>query len=147
MRPLSEEELEANLKHWGESYGGGRYDDIGYPSRSTIATLLEFHGFRPESQIAKLCVKLDSPADEIEAAVLGLQRQGIDGEADAHCLRVAYDPRLATERDRLRRLHAIGHRVKNDIMRGISRQRLYERIRRARESVRSFCERGRMVPA
>lgn len=147
MRPLSDEELEANLKSWGESYGGDRYENIGYPSRSTIATLLEFHGFRPDSQVAKLCVKLDTPADEIEAAVLSLQRQGIDGQADAHCLRVAYDPKLGTERDRLRRLHAIGHRVKNDVMKTISRQRLYERIRRARESVRSFCERGRLVAA
>jgi len=147
MRSLSDEELEANLKAWGDGYGGGRYEDIGYPSRSTIATLLEFHGFRPDTQIAKLCIKLDSPADEIEAAVLSLQRQGIDGEADAHCLRVAYDPKLSTERDRLRRLHGIGWRVKNDVLKVISRQRLYERIRRARESVRSFCERGRLAAA
>jgi hypothetical protein len=147
VRGVSESELEANLRAWGDAYGGDRYENIGYPSRSTIATLLEFHGFRPDTQVAKLCIKLDSPADEVEAAVISLQRQGIDGEADAHCLRVAYDPKLGTERDRLRRLHAIGRRVKNDILRSIGRQRLYERVRRARESVRSFCERGRLVAA
>ncbi len=142
---ISNEDLEARLKAWGEDYGGGRYEDIGYPSRSTIATLLEFHGFRPDSQVAKLCTKLDSPADEVEAAVMAMQRQGVDGEADAHCIRVAYDSRLSSERDRLRRLHAIGHRVKNVVMKSISRQRYYERLRRAREAIRSFCERGSMA--
>jgi len=147
MRQMLSAEFEANLVAWGREYGGGRYEDIGYPSRSTIATLVEFHGFRPDAQTAKLCVKLDSPADEIEAAVLRLQTSGIDGEADAHCLRVAYDSSIATERDRLRRLHAIGRRIENSVMRSIARQRFYERLRRAKEAVRSFCERGRLQAA
>lgn len=124
---------EAMLQEWGRMYGGGRYEDIGYPSISTIATLIEHRGFRPDSQIAKLCVRLDSIADGVEVLVSRLQRQGIDGEAEAHCLRVAYDPSAGHEKARISRVQAIGKRIGNGIMASIGRREYFRRLASARE--------------
>lgn len=134
-RRIDDAAMEALLAEWGRTHGGSRYEHIGYPSRSTIATAVEHHGFRPDAQTAKLCVRLDSPADQVESLVIAMHRQGIDGEADAHCLRVTYDASLPDERARLRRLHAIGWRVGNNILRDIRRQRFYERAHRARSAI------------
>jgi hypothetical protein len=123
------------LEEWGRDYGGGKYENIGYSSISTIATLIEHHGFRPDSQIAKTCTRLDSISDLIESIVMRLQRQGVDGEAEAHCLRVAYDPITYKERLRLARLRAIGNRIKNPIMRQIRRREYYRRLASAREYI------------
>lgn len=124
---------EAMLQEWGRMYGGGKYENIGYPSISTIATLIEHRGFRPDSQIAKLCINLDSVADGVEMIVAKLQKQGIDGEAEAHCLRVAYDPASGHEKARLARLRAIGHRVGNAIMASLRRREYFRRLASARE--------------
>jgi len=134
LRRLDElpEEL---LAEWGRMYGGSRYANIGYPSISTIATLIEHRGFRPDSQVAKLCVKLDSLADGVEATVMRLQQQGIDGECEAHCLRVAYDPSAYSEKVRLIRLKSIGRRVGNGIMIRITRREYYRRLSSAKERI------------
>lgn len=126
---------EGLLEEWGRMYGGGRYANVGYPSISTIATLIEHRGFRPDSQVAKLCVKLDSLADGVEVVVMRLQQQGIDGEAEAHCLRVAYDPSAYCEKVRLARLRSIGRRIKNVIMARISRREYYRRLSSAKEII------------
>lgn len=126
---------EAVLEEWGRSYGGAKYEEIGYPSISTIATLMEHRGFRPDSQIAKLCVNLDSISDIVESVVMRLQRQGIDGEAEAHCLRVAYDPYTNNEKRRIIRIKIIGDRINNRIMRNIARREYYRRLASAREFI------------
>ena len=133
----TDDAFEALLRDWGRSHGGSRYENIGYPSKNVLATVIEHRGDMPSgSQIAKLCVRLDSPADQVEAAVLQMHRQGIDGEADAHCLRVMYDESIPDMESRIRRLHAIGHRVRNMVLATIKRQRVYERAARARNAVR-----------
>lgn len=123
------------LEEWGRMYGGGRYEDIGYPSISTIATLIEHRGFRPDSQIAKLCMRLDSISDIIESIVMRLQLQGIDGETEAHCLRVAYDPATYKESLRIARVNAIGSRIGNKLMSKLGRREYYRRLASAREYV------------
>lgn len=123
------------LEEWGREYGGGKYEDIGYPSISTIAALIEHHGFRPDSQIAKLCTKLDSISDIIESIVMRLQLQGMDGEAEAHCLRVAYNPASFRESIRIRIVNSIGRKIGNKIMANIGRREYYRRLASAREYV------------
>lgn len=123
------------LEEWGRDYGGGRYEEIGYPSISTIATLIEHRGFRPDSQIAKLCTKLDSISDIIESIVMRLQLQGIDGETEAHCLRVAYNPSAYKESLRILIVNAIGSRIGNKLMANLGRREYYRRLASAREYV------------
>lgn len=113
-------------------YGGGKYEDVGYPSISTIATLIEHRGFRPDSQIAKLCVNLDSISDVVESVVMQLQRQGIDGEAEAHCLRAAYNPALYKEALRISAVRGIGRIIGNQVMASIRRREYYRRIKSAK---------------
>jgi len=134
LRMLSEVP-ELVLEEWGRMYGGSRYENIGYPSISTIATLIEHRGFRPDSQIAKLCVRIDSVSDEVESIVMRLQRQGIDGEAEAHCLRVAYDPDAHKESLRISRIRSLGRRIHNPLMANIVRSGYYRRLKAAREFV------------
>lgn len=131
----SSEVPELVLEEWGRVYGGGKYEDIGYPSISTIATLMEHRGFRPDSQIAKLCVNLDSISDVVESVVMRLQRQGIDGEAEAHCLRVAYNPSMHKESMRISVVRRIGRIIGNQVMASIRRREYYRRIKSAKAFV------------
>lgn len=127
-----DELTESILQQWGRDYGGSKYEHVGYPSISTISTLIDHHGFRPDSQLAKLCIRLDSVSDGVESIVMKLQAQGIDGDAEAHCLRVCYDPFTPIEKARITRLNEIGRRIGNPILARIGKHGYYKRLASAR---------------
>lgn len=125
-------ELECLLQQWGRQYGGSRYENVGFPTQNVLVRVIQHKGHIPDSQIARRVVKLDSTADQVEAAVLRMHAEGVDGEADAHILRVTYDPATVDVNARMRRLHAVGRRVGNLILANIKRTSMYARMDRAK---------------
>jgi hypothetical protein len=64
--------LEARLKGWAEEYGGGRYEHVGWHSRTPLQTLVEHQGFMPSSR-GFIPIPIRSAADEVEQAVCRME--------------------------------------------------------------------------
>jgi hypothetical protein len=72
---IDRESLEVRLRGWAQEYGGGRYENIGYPSSNALQTLIEHQGFMPNSA-GFVPIPIRSAADEVEAAVNAMERSG-----------------------------------------------------------------------
>lgn len=105
---ISDDELERRLQAWGAEYSGAGVSPSGVSAStgpSTIATIIDHHGFAPDSQIAKMCAHLDSEADEVEGLVLEMRRQGMEGIADSECLRARYARWSPNEQRQISHVH------------------------------------------
>lgn len=101
-------ELENRLKAWAEEYGGGKYANVGWSGRNLLATLIEHEGFVPDAR-GFVQIPIRSPADEVEAAVRGMEVGGWIRQAKS--LRCDYfHPSWAID-VRLQAMRAIGFQV------------------------------------
>jgi hypothetical protein len=119
MRRTSD--LEQRLIEWGKEYRAGRYEDVGYPSHSQIATLMMYHGPAPQGLNPRR-IEINLPADEVEKAVRELQRQK-SGWVMAQVLRAEYFEDRKRH-GRLKGLRAIGLPMRTE--------RYSEHLRRAK---------------
>lgn len=99
-------ELDSRLMAWADEYAGGRYESVGWPGRSWLATMVKYHGRAPDG-LAQRIVSLGTPADEVEAAVAELERY-TDGYKPGRVLRAEYWMRNAPEEQKLQALRAMG---------------------------------------
>lgn len=99
-------ELEARLIGWASEYRGGRYDYVGWPSKSWLANAILYRGRTPTGVSAQV-VAIGTPADEVEAAVSFLER-AVDGFKPGRVLRAEYYMVDAPEEHKLSALRAIG---------------------------------------
>lgn len=74
---MDRKQLELRLTNWAEEYGGGRYEDIGYPGRNMLQSLVEHRGFLPSSG-GFIAVPINTPADEVEDTVRCMEASGYD---------------------------------------------------------------------
>lgn len=81
-------DLEQRLAEWGNDYGGGRYDDVGWHGYSPLLTLMTYHGPAPQG-LNPRNRKDKTPADEVEEAVTALAAQQ-GGWRAANVLRAEY---------------------------------------------------------
>jgi len=70
---IDRESLEIRLNGWVQEYGGGRYENIGYPSSNILKTLIDHEGFIPSSR-GFVPIPIRSAADEVEAAVKEMEK-------------------------------------------------------------------------
>lgn len=119
-----DDELENRLRAWADDYRGGKYEDIGYPSTSSIATLMTYHGPAPQGLHPRsvLC----SETDEVESAVQALEHRD-DGYRAARVLRCEYWMPDSAERARMQALSRVGLHM--------SRATYYTQLRIARVHV------------
>lgn len=71
---MNDTELERRLQEWAREYGGKDHGN-GWPGRNFLATLVEHEGFVPNSR-GYVPVPIRTAADEIERAVMDMERQG-----------------------------------------------------------------------
>jgi hypothetical protein len=95
------DELERRLKEWADEYGGGRYDNIGWPASSSISVLMTYYGRAPQGLNQPPI--LGTAADQIETIVQTLNKQ-TGGRACAAILRTEYWMRSAALEHKLERL-------------------------------------------
>lgn len=122
------QELEIRLKEWADEYPNSRYENIGYPSKSSIHTLMTFHGPAPTG-LNPRGLKDKTPADEVEEAVRSLEKQR-DGFRAAQVLRLEYRSNDMDMEEKLRKLRRIGL--------GMSRARFYDELWVARVHVAAW---------
>lgn len=72
---IDRELLEERLKAWAREYGGGKYENIGFPSSNSLKTVIEHQGFMPNSA-GFIPIPIRSAADEVEMAVSEMERTG-----------------------------------------------------------------------
>lgn len=72
---IDRQALEVRLKGWAQEYGGGRYENIGFPGSNILQTLIDHQGFVPDSR-GFVPIPIRSAADEVEAAVAEMERSG-----------------------------------------------------------------------
>lgn len=99
-------ELETRLEGWASEYGGGRYERVGWPGRSFLATMVKYHGRAPQG-LATEVIAIGTPADEVEKAVAELERS-VDGYKPGRVLRAEYWMPGAPEEQKLQALRAAG---------------------------------------
>jgi hypothetical protein len=113
--------LEERLVEWGKEYRSSGYEDIGYPSHSSLATLMTYHGPAPQGLNPRR-IEINLPADDVEKAVRELQRQK-SGWVMACVLRAEYFEERSRH-GRLKSLRAIGLPMRTE--------RYSEHLRRAK---------------
>jgi hypothetical protein len=99
-------ELELRLTEWADAYRGGKYEDIGYPSRSWLYNAMLYQGPSPQG-LHPRGVRDKTPADEVEEAVMHLEKQQ-GGFRAGRVLRAEYWMRHASEEQKLRALRYTG---------------------------------------
>lgn len=99
-------ELEGRLTDWAREYAGGRYEHNGWPGRSFLATLVKYRGRAPQGLSVHI-VPLGTKADEVEAAVVALERAK-EGFRPGRVLRCEYWLPHAPEEMKLQVLRSIG---------------------------------------
>jgi hypothetical protein len=126
MRKSSD--LEFRLAEWAKEYRGGKYDHIGWPSKSTLHAAMVFQGPPPRIAITR-GVPITTAGDEVQDAVKALELQPV-GERPAAVLRCEYfDPGAAIEH-RLQKMRRIGM--------GCSRADYYQSLRVAKVHVAAW---------
>ncbi|KRC35099.1 MULTISPECIES: hypothetical protein [unclassified Lysobacter] len=105
---MDRRKLDARLEAWAAEYGGGRYEEIGYPSRNILKTLIEHEGFVPSAR-GYIPTPIYTAADEIEAAVRGMDEIGYGRQA--HVLRCEYFMPDAHMELRLTNLAQVGVKI------------------------------------
>lgn len=73
---MDKKQLEGRLANWAAEYGGGRYENIGYPSRNTLVSVIEHEGFMPSAR-GYIAIPINTQADEVEAAVRRMECNGL----------------------------------------------------------------------
>jgi hypothetical protein len=66
-------ELDRRLREWGAEYGGGKYDNLGFPASNILARVVEMGGFVPGSN-GRLVSRERTPADEVERVVRKMEQ-------------------------------------------------------------------------
>jgi hypothetical protein len=99
-------ELERRLIEWGDEYGGGRYDYIGWPASSSVAVLMTYHGRAPQG--LQQGTVIGTAADQVEDIVRELSKQP-GGRACAAILRTEYWMRSAALEHKQERLRIKDH--------------------------------------
>lgn len=101
---ITEKELDGMLIQWAKEYGGGKYENIGYPSRSYLARLME-RGHSPVTQ-GHIPSRRRTQSDDIEQIVSDMEGSGMYKQGKA--LRCEYFLARAPEEQKLQNLRAIG---------------------------------------
>lgn len=127
MTAGTDDQLELRLRDWAREYMGGRYEDIGWPSTSSLAQLIKYHGPAPQGLHPRST--LDTEADEVEMAVQALEAQR-DGYRAGRVLRAEYWMPNAAEVSRLQALGRTGL--------SMSRATYYQQLRIARVHVAAW---------
>lgn len=117
---ITEKELDAILLAWADEYGGGKYENIGYPSRSYLARLMEC-GHAPVTH-GHVHSHRRTQSDDIEKIVSDMEGSGMYKQGKA--LRCEYFLARAPEEQKLQNLRAIGC--------GMSRAGFYQCLREAK---------------
>lgn len=99
-------ELERRLIEWAEEYGGGRYDNIGWPGTSTLSVMMTYHGRAPQGLQQRTVI--GTAADEIELIVREMAKQP-GGRTRAAILRTEYWMKSAALEHKLERLRVKDH--------------------------------------
>ena len=99
-------ELECRLREWADEYAGYRYDNVGWPGVSSLASLIKYHGRPPQGLHPKAL--LGTAADEVEDAVRELAGPRVGGFRPAMVLRNWYWMKGAAMEHRLDALRARG---------------------------------------
>lgn len=79
-------DLEARLEEWGREYGGGKYEATGY-GNSSLASMVKWGG-RPPTGLG--FTPTNTLADEVQAVVSALAKQGQHGWRIAEVIRCEY---------------------------------------------------------
>lgn len=119
------EDLETRLREWKDEYGGGRYENLGYPTKSSLQNAIIYHGPAPQG-LNPRGVQLNTAADQVEEAVQLLERQK-DGFKPGRVLRVEYWMGDRADEDKLDALRRIGL--------GMSRAGYYQALKIAKVHV------------
>lgn len=138
---ITEEQLKSRLHDWGAEYRGGRYEHVGWHSKNILQVCHEHKGFRPDSR-GRVPIAINTPADEVEAAVTALQvtpgeplKPNVYFRA-AMSLRVCYvAPSYWAEEERLRQLRRVGI--------AINKTAYYEALKIGRRHVASVLSCGK----
>lgn len=97
-------ELDRRLTDWASEYAGGRYEHNGWPGKSWLSNMVKYGGRGPSGAGV---IALGTPADEVEAAVVEMER-ALDGFRPGRVLRAEYWMPTIPEEMRLQALRAIG---------------------------------------
>lgn len=98
-------QLEERLKGWASEYGGGRYENIGWPGRNFLKTLIEHEGFVPSAR-GYVPIPIRTAADEVEQVVCQMEASGWTRQG--RVLRCDYFLPNAAMEVRLHNLRGIG---------------------------------------
>lgn len=99
-------ELDARLEDWAFEYAGGRYEHNGWPGRSWLSNAMKYLGRTPQG-LSKAIVTIGTPADEVEAAVVALEKAK-EGFKPGRVLRCEYWMPDIPEEMKMQALRAIG---------------------------------------
>lgn len=116
--------LDQRLRAWADEYAGGKYEDVGYPHASPLASLMRYHGPAPQGLHPRSII--DTESDEVEAAVRALESSD-GGYRAGRVLRAEYWMPGAAEVSRLQALERAGLRM--------SRATYYQQLAVARAHV------------
>jgi hypothetical protein len=99
-------ELECRLREWADEFAGSKYENIGYASKSWLHNAIVYHGPAPQG-LNPRSSGARTPADEVEAAVVALEKQE-GGYRAARVLRAEYWMKSAAEEHKIQSLRHIG---------------------------------------
>lgn len=119
-------DLERRLEEWAGEYGGSRYENIGWPGASALASAMKYCGRSPEG-LAQTPYRQKTPADDVEESVRALEAQ-IGGYMPARVIRLEYTARSLPIEQKIWRMARIGGA-------GMTRVRYYQHLRLARVHV------------
>lgn len=97
-------ELDTRLEDWSREYAGGKYEHKGWPGKSWLSDMIKYGGRAPSGGGVTV---IGTPADEVEAAVVEMER-AMDGFKPGRVLRAEYWMPTLPEEMRLQALRAIG---------------------------------------
>jgi len=136
---ISDQQINARLLEWGREFRSGKYEHVGWHSKNILQVCHEHKGFKPDNS-RRPRIAINTPADEVEAAVILLQKTpGKPKRPNPHfraamCLRACYvAPEYWPESERLSQLKRIGI--------WINRVTYYEALKMGRLYVSGFLDR------
>lgn len=100
------QDLESRLIAWAHEYGGGRYENIGYPKENVLQRVIDHKGFMPDSGGFKK-PPMRTQADDVQEAVSALERQE-KGWGPSLALRCEYFNARQPIEEKLRAMSRLG---------------------------------------